>query len=96
MRILLNVEIDTAKGNELIKAGKMGEVMEGLVGKLKPEAAYFYARNGCRAQTFVVDVPDAASLPSLAEPFWAQLGARVEALPCMNAEELREGIGRLG
>jgi hypothetical protein len=94
MRVLLNVEIDTTKGNELIKAGRMGEVMEGILDKLKPEASYFYPRNGSRAFTLVVDAADNASLMGLAEPFWLQLGARVEALPCTNADELREGLSR--
>jgi len=31
----------------------------------------------------------------LAEPFWVQLGAQVEAVPCTNADELAEGLGRL-
>lgn len=38
---------------------------------------------------------DNASLMGLAEPFWLQLGARVETLPCTNADELREGLSRL-
>ena len=95
MRVLLNVEIDTAKGNELIEAGRMGEVMGGILAALKPEAAYFHPRNGHRAITLVVDSADNASLMGLAEPFWVQLGARVEAVPCTNADELAEGLGRL-
>jgi hypothetical protein len=95
VRVLLNVEIDTEKGNELIEAGRMGEVMEGILSKLKPEASYFYPRNGRRAMTLVVESADNASLMSLAEPFWIQLGARVEAVPCTNADELREGLSRL-
>lgn len=95
MRVLLNVEIDTLKGNELIAAGRMGEVMESILGKLKPEASYFYPRNGSRAFTLVVDAADNASIIGLVEPFWLQLGARVEALPCTNADELREGLTRL-
>jgi hypothetical protein len=96
VRMLMNIEIDTAKGNELIGSGRMGEVMGALMGNLKPEASYFYARNGRRAVTLVADVPDAASIPSLAEPFWLEFNARVEAFPCMNADELGEGISRLG
>lgn len=96
MRVLVNVEIETAKGNELIESGRMGEVMEGIIGKLKPEASYFYPRNGSRAITLVVDAADNASLAVLAEPFWGQLGAKVEVLPCMNVEELGDGLSRLG
>lgn len=58
--------------------------------------AYFHTRDGRRAITLVVDAPDGATLPSLAEPFWLQLGATVEAVPVMNAEELGVGLGRLG
>jgi len=96
MRVLLAIEMDATKGNEQIEAGRMGEVMQRLMGSLKPEAAYFHPVNGNRGMTLVVDAPDGASLPSLAEPFWLELGARVEAVPCMNADELAEGLGRLG
>ena len=95
MRLLLNIDFDTAKGNELIAAGRMGETLQRILADIKPEAAYAYALNGRRGMTLVVDAPDSASLPSLAEPFWLELEARVEALPCMNAEELAEGLARL-
>jgi hypothetical protein len=96
MRVLLNIEIDTTKGNEAIAGGRMSEVMQRVLGNLKPEAAYFYPLNGSRGMTLVVDAPDGASLPALAEPFWLEFGARVQAIPCMNADELAEGLGRLG
>ncbi len=74
----------------------MGATIEGILGKLQPEAAYFHTTDGRRAFTLVVDAPDGATLPSLAEPMWLELGATVEALPVMNAEELAEGLSRLG
>lgn len=95
MRVLVNVEIDTAKGNELVRSGALGMTMDGLLESLKPEAAYFYPHNGNRAFTLVVDLADSASIAGLAEPFWDQLGATVELLPCMNTEDLRTGLGRL-
>lgn len=95
MRLLVNVEIDTAKGNELVGSGTMGNTMEALLGTLKPEASYFYPHHGSRAFTLVVEVADSSSLAGLVEPFWAQLGASVEVLPCMNAEELKTGLGRI-
>jgi hypothetical protein len=96
MRLMLLVEMDTSNTNQLVIDGKMGSVIEGILGKLKPEAAYFHARGGRRAITLVVDAPDGATLPSLAEPFWLELGATVEAVPVMNPEELGIGLGRLG
>ncbi|MFD0257556.1 hypothetical protein ACFXKJ_34790 [Kitasatospora indigofera] len=96
MRTLLEVELDTETANRLITDGTLPKVMGGLMETLKPEAAYFYARDGRRCATFVVDLADEAGIPSLCEPFWLQLSARVKVHPCMNAEELSTGLGRLG
>jgi hypothetical protein len=46
--------------------------------------------------TIVVDAPDGATLPSLAESFWLELNAHAEAVPCMNGDERAEGLSRLG
>jgi hypothetical protein len=96
MRMMLLVELDTPTANGVIRDGRIEELLNGILEALRPEAAYFYGRGGRRAFTLVVDAPDAASLPSLAEPFWMELNASVEAFPCMNADELREGLSRLG
>lgn len=96
MRVILNIEMDTTTSNEQVRSGSMEASLQGVLEQLKPEAAYFYPRGGNRAMTLVVDAPDNAALVGLVEPFWLQLGARVEASPCLNAEELKEGLGRLG
>lgn len=96
MRVLLNIDFDTEKSNDVIRAGRMGETLQRILADLKPEAAYAYPLNGRRGMTIVVDAPDGATLPSLAEPFWLEFNAQVEALPCMNADELAEGLSRLG
>ncbi|MFJ9604891.1 hypothetical protein ACIRS1_00870 [Kitasatospora sp. NPDC101176] len=96
MRALLEIEIDTETSNRLIADGSIGEKFERLLGNLKPEAAYFFARNGRRCQIIVVDVPDEAALPSICEPFWLEMNADIDVHLCMNAQELREGLSRLG
>ncbi|MGA5821848.1 hypothetical protein ACPC54_28775 [Kitasatospora sp. NPDC094028] len=96
MRALLEIEIDTATSNKLITDGTIGDKFQRIMAELKPEAAYFFTRNGHRAQVIVVDVPDEAALPSVCEPFWVEFNAHVDAHLCMNAEELREGLSRLG
>ena len=96
MRMMMQVELDTQTANPLIGDGRIKDVLDGIMSRMKPEAAYFYARGGRRAFTLVVDAPDSASIPSLAEPFWQEVNASVEMFPCMNAEELQEGISRLG
>lgn len=95
MRVMLHVAMDTEKTNQMVKDGSMGPTIQAILGKLKPEAAYFYAASGRRGFTLVVDAPDGATLPSLAEPMWLEFGATVEAMPVMNAEELAEGLSRL-
>jgi hypothetical protein len=96
MRIMLHVAMDTDKTNQMVIDGTMGSTIEGILAKLQPEAAYFHPVGGRRGFTLVIDAPDGATLPSLVEPFWLQLGATVEAVPVMNAEELGEGLSRLG
>lgn len=92
----MNVEIDTTTGNERIRSGTMEKALQGIMGQLKPEAAYFYPRGGNRAMTLIVDAADNAALPTLVEPFWTELNARVEATPCVTADELGEGLHRMG
>ena len=96
MRTMILVELDTEAGNKQITDGSMGKSLEEVLGMLKPEAAYFYAHHGHRAMTLVVDAPDEASIVTMCEPFWTQLNANVEVTPCMNAEDLRGGLSRLG
>ena len=95
MRTMLVVELDTDAANKQITDGTIAKTMEEVMGALKPEAAYFYAHNGHRAMTFVADMPDEASLVAMCEPFWLGLNANVEAFTCMNADDLRTGLGRL-
>ncbi|WP_030056419.1 MULTISPECIES: hypothetical protein [Streptomyces] len=95
MRALLEVTLDTETSNKLITDGSIGPTLEQVMGQLKPEAAYFFARNGRRAMLFVLDVPDESSVVTTCEPFWLQLGADVQLHICMNADELREGLSRL-
>jgi hypothetical protein len=96
MRVMLNVTMNTEKSNALVESGQMGGVIQGIMENLKPEAAYFHPRNGGRSITMFLELTESAALPSVVEPFWSQLGATVEITPCMNAQELGEGLGRLG
>jgi hypothetical protein len=96
MRTMLIVELDTEAANKVISEGTLAKTMEEVLSALKPEAAYFYPHNGHRAMTLVVDTPDEASIVPMLEPFWLQLNAKVEAFGCMNADDLRAGLGRLG
>ncbi|MEV0532364.1 hypothetical protein [Kitasatospora sp. NPDC050463] len=96
MRALLEVTMDTETANKLIADGAVAEKFDRIMGELKPEAAYFFARGGRRSQIVVIDVADEASLPSICEPFWLEFNAEVDIHICMNAEELHAGLDRLG
>jgi hypothetical protein len=96
MRLMVQVAMDTEKSNQLVRDGAMGSTIEGILATLEPEAAYFHAVAGRRGFTLVIDAPDGATLPTLAEPMWLQLGATVEVVPVMNADELGVGLSRLG
>lgn len=96
MKFMLQVEIDTPAGNQLVADGRIGQVIEEVLENAKPEVSYFYERGGRRAFTLVVDVPDTTYLPALLEPMWVGLGAKVEAIPVMTADDLRVALGRLG
>ncbi len=95
MRTMLMVELDTEASNKQISDGSMAKTVEELLGALKPEAAYFYPHNGHRSMMLVVDMPDEASIVTLCEPFWLQMNAKVEAVSCMSADDLRTGFSRL-
>lgn len=95
MRTLMQVEIDRDTANELIDEGMMSDVLNRILGNLKPEAAYFHPRNGRRCMTLVVDIPDEASIVPICEPFFMELNASIEFYPCMNADDLQTGFSRL-
>ncbi|MFI6152588.1 hypothetical protein ACIBCA_07845 [Kitasatospora sp. NPDC051170] len=95
MRALLEIDLDTETTNKLIKDGTAAQAIQQILGQLKPEASYFHARNGRRSMVLIVDLEDEPSVVTTCEPFWVQLGAEVELYPCMNADDLAEGLKRL-
>lgn len=95
MHLLVKFHIPTETGNELIRQGKMKDVMASLVSELKPEAAYFMPDQGYRSGYLVVHAQDSSSIVTICEPFWMALGATVEILPVMTADELQQGLAAL-
>lgn len=96
MRTLIEVEFDTATANQLINDGTMGKVLENVTNTLKPEVAYFLPRDGRRCALFVADLPDESTIVPFLEPFWLEGGAHVTMTPCMSAQDVIAGLGKLG
>ncbi|MFD6751648.1 DUF3303 family protein [Streptomyces anthocyanicus] len=96
MRVMLRATMDTEKANELASSGKLAELMRETMEHLKPEATYFTTIDGNRACFMVFDMQDTSEIPLIAEPFFMNLGARLELAPVMNAEDLQKGLSQLG
>lgn len=95
MRMMLKVSIPTEAGNKAVKEGTIGKIIGQWTEQHKPEAAYFVAQNGERCGYFFLDVKDATDIPSIAEPFFMGLNARIEAVPAMNPQDLKAGLDKL-
>ena len=96
MRFMLIVRMATEPGNAAVREGRVGEVIRRALEQLRPEAAYFGPMDGVRTGFLVVDIDDASRIPAVSEPFFQELGARVDFVPVMTAEEVAKGIAALG
>ena len=58
MRFLMRISWDVEAGNAIVRAGKLGEVVQSILAEQKPEAAYFTAEHGHRGGIPVVNIAD--------------------------------------
>ncbi|MFE3586597.1 hypothetical protein ACFXOY_03635 [Streptomyces niveus] len=96
MRVLLTVRMDTAKANKAITDRTLPNTMKSVFDRIKPEAAYFGSQDGMRTAYIVFDLKDASDIPSVAEPFFQDLGAKVTFQPVMNFDDVRTGLEKSG
>jgi hypothetical protein len=95
MRFLLIASMSTETANEVVRSGRIGQVMQKTLQQLKPEAAYFGPGNGVRTAYLVVNVDDVSQIPAISEPFFQEVGAKVEFIPVMTVEDLTKGLAAL-
>lgn len=96
MRMMMKATMDTEKGNELIRNGTLGKLMQESMEQIKPEAAYFTSDGGRRTAFLFFDMEDPSDMPVLSEPFFLEMGADVTYTPVMNLEDVQKGLSRLG
>lgn len=96
MRMMLKVRIPVEAGNAAIQGGELPKALESMMEKLKPEAAYFVAEDGVRSALIFFDMADISDIPTIAEPFFQGMNAKVDLVPVMNAADLQKGLSRLG
>jgi hypothetical protein len=100
MRVMLKFTIPTTEESnssirDAIRDGSIGQTMESILGKLQPEAAYFCPIDGKRGGYLVVNMEEKSDLVTKIEPFWLELGATIETVPCLSADDLRAGLQSL-
>ncbi|WP_433476640.1 hypothetical protein ACQPZP_06060 [Spirillospora sp. CA-142024] len=92
---MLRAQMDTQVSNESIRSGRLPEIMKSMMERLNPEAAYFGPSEGGRACTMVFDMQDSWTLPTIAEPLFQELGAKIEIQPVMTRDDLDKGLSAL-
>ncbi|MGA3181791.1 MAG: panthothenate synthetase [Verrucomicrobiota bacterium] len=97
MRTLLDITIPNEPFNSLARQGAAGRKLGAILEAIKPEAAYFTDQDGKRGAVLVVDMADAAKLPSLAEPWFLTFNADVKCRVAMTPDDLKKaGLETLG
>lgn len=92
MRTMLKVQIPVEAGTKAIQDGTLASTVETVFNRIKPEAAYFCAEGGKRTLYAFFDLPDPTEICPASEPFFINLDAEVELVPCMTQEELEAGM----
>lgn len=95
MRTMLRWTVPVEKGNAMINDGTLAGVIEAVIEKTQPEAAYFMAHDGKRSGTVFFDLKEPADIPRIAEILFLGCDASVEFVPVMNADDLKKALGSL-
>jgi len=92
MRFMLIVRMSTEMANATVREGRVGDLLQRSMEQLQPEAAYFGPMDGMRTAFIVFNLDDPAKIPAISEPFFQELGARVDFIPVMTPEDLARGL----
>ena len=95
MRFLVRAQIPTKTGNKMIKNPRFLQELENYIHKVEAEAAYFFEASGDRTFAFIVNIESADMIPSIAEPLFQDIGAKVEFHPVMVFEDLKKAVEHL-
>jgi hypothetical protein len=91
-RVMVRFSFPVDPGNELVRSGKIAQIVGKIIEDLKPEAVYLYPEGGQRGGIMVVDLAESSQLAGIAEPFWFGLHATVEITPVMSGEDLQKAL----
>jgi Domain of unknown function (DUF3303) len=94
MRMMMTASMDVEAANEAIKNGMLPQIVKEFHEKHKPEAMYFGVENGQRTAYMVFDLKEASDIPSIAEPWFIHLKAKIAAQPVMDMADMQAGISK--
>ncbi|WP_042368702.1 hypothetical protein [Streptacidiphilus neutrinimicus] len=92
MRTLMTIRLGNEKTTQAISDKRMAEFMQTNLARLQPEAVYFATVDGQRGGFVVFDLKEPAQMPSIAEPFFQELGADVTFSPAMVPDDVMRGL----
>jgi hypothetical protein len=95
MRTLLKISIPVEQGNKTIIDGTLPQILQNVLGRIQPEAAYFMTMNGKRTGLIVFDLADPSQIPAIGEPLFQGLNAEIEFAPVMNQQDLMKGLSSM-
>jgi hypothetical protein len=96
MRVMAKITIPVESGSRAVKDGSIGPIIQRAAERWKPEAMYFGSLEGVRTAFIVMDMPDSSDMVPFAEPFFQGLNADVMLIPIMAADDLQQGLAKLG
>ena len=97
MRMLVKVKFPHAEFNQAVRDGSVGQKLRRILAESQPEAVYFTERHGQRSAILIVEVPEPARVPALAEPWFLAFNADVEFHIVLTPEDLQKaGLEELG
>ena len=88
MKMLVNVTLPLEPFNTMVKNGTAGENIGRIIEDTKPEFIYFTEINGNRSAVMLVEVANASSVPSVAEPWYLVFEAVCEFKIAMSPDDL--------
>ncbi len=97
MRMLVNVTFPIEPFNSMVRNGTAGEIIGRVIEDVKPESIFFTEIDGNRGAVMVVEVTDASSIPSIAEPWFLGFEAICEFKIAMTPDDLmKANLTKLG
>ncbi len=88
MKMLINVIFPLEPFNTMVRNGTAGENIGRVVEDIKPEFIYFTEIDGNRGAVMLVEVSNASSVPSIAEPWFLVFEAICEFKIAMSSDDL--------